>query len=226
MDALISAFDKDVTLKFAAALLALLNPMYGIPIFLSLTTGFTPEQRKRTALLAALTVAITGLVAALLGEEFLALFGIDVPSFRVAGGIIILGIALAMLKAENYSSQDASTASKSDMRNKDIAIVPLAIPLTIGPGTIATLIVFAHELEDSQEVVNMLPVILGVSLLIWVGLRYASPIADFLGDTVISVITRIMAIILAAIAVEMVFTGALHLIDAHYPNLSTRPGAG
>lgn len=226
MEALVSAFDGDVTLKFAAALLALVNPMYGIPIFLSMTAGFTPEQRKRTALLAALTVAVTGVVVTVLGEEFLALFGIDVPSFRVAGGIIILGIALAMLKAEPYSSKDANTASDTNLGNKDIAIVPLAIPLTIGPGTIATLIVFAHGLEDSQEVVNMLPVVLGVSLLIWAGLRYASPIAESLGDTVISVMTRIMAIILAAIAVEMVFTGALDLVDNHFPNLGTRLGTG
>lgn len=215
MEVLISAFDKDVTLKFAAALLAMLNPMYGIPIFLSMTTGFTPEQRKRTALLAALTIAMTGAVVTLLGEEFLALFGIDVPSFRVAGGIIILGVALAMLKAENYSSKDASTASKIDAENRNIAIVPMAIPLIIGPGAIATLIVFAHELEDSQEIVNMLPIVLGVSLLMWVALRYAGPIAEFLGDTVISVVTRVMAIILAAIAVEMIFTGALRLVDAH-----------
>jgi len=175
-------------------------------------------------LLAALTVAGTGVVVTLLGEEFLALFGIDVPSFRVAGGIIILGIALAMLKAENYSAKDASTASETEPANKNIAIVPLAIPLTLGPGTIATLIVFAHQLEDSQEVANMLPVVLGVSLLVWLGLRYASPIAEFLGDTVVSVVTRIMAIILAAVAIEMIFTGALHLIDNHYPNLSPRIG--
>lgn len=224
MEALISAFDKDISLNFAVALLALLNPMYGIPIFLSLTRGFTPQERKRVALVAALAVAVTGVVVTLLGEEFLALFGIDIPSFRVAGGIIILGVALAMLKAEPYSTRDASTAANADAGSKDIAIVPLAIPLTIGPGTIATLIVFAHTLKDSQEMANMVPVVLIVSLLIWISLRYAGPIAEFLGDTVISVITRVMAIILAAVAVEMIFTGALEVIDAHFPVTGTRPG--
>lgn len=217
MDAM-TLFDLDVFLKFLAALLALLNPLYAIPIFLSLTQGYTPAERNRTALIASTTVAVTGVIATMLGEEVLSVFGIDIPSFRIAGGIIILGIALSMLNADPPSAGDTEAASEGHKRKGNIAVVPLAIPLTLGPGTIATVIVFAHQLDDASELVTLVPVVLGASFLIWLGLRFAGPISTLLGQTVISVITRIMAIILAAVAIEMVITGVVQVIDQHYPN--------
>jgi multiple antibiotic resistance protein len=210
-------FHQDVFLKFLAALLALLNPLYGIPIFLGLTQGFTPAERNRTALIATVTVTITALVSVLLGEEVLALFGIDIPSFRIAGGVIILGIALAMLKADEPPPGDARAASEGSAR-KNIAIVPLAIPLTIGPGTIATAIVFAHQKDGfAGEIVTLVPVVLFACVLVGLGLRFAGPISEFFGPTVISVITRVMAIILAAVAIEMITVGVFAAIEGHYP---------
>lgn len=96
-----SMFDQAVFLKFLAALLALLKPLYGIPIFLGMTQGFSPAERNRTALITSFAITMTALISLLVGEEILALFGIDVPSFRIAGGLIILGIAFAMLRAED-----------------------------------------------------------------------------------------------------------------------------
>ncbi len=220
---LTAAFHPDVFFKFLAALLALLNPLYGIPIFLSMTRDYSPAERNRTALIASIAVTATGLVATLIGEEVLGVFGIDIPSFRIAGGIMILGIALAMLKADELSAGDAKAASAGHQRKGDIAVVPLAIPLIIGPGEIATVIVFAHQLDDRSEIVTMVPVVLGVCFLVWLGLRFAAPIAALLGDTVISVITRIMAIILAAVAIEMMITGVVDVVDQHYPNLRNAP---
>jgi multiple antibiotic resistance protein len=216
---LTALFHQDVFLRFLAALLALLNPLYGIPIFLSMTKGYSPAERNRTALIAAITVTITGVAATMIGEEVLGVFGIDIPSFRTAGGIIILGIALAMLKADDTAAGDAKAASDGHERKGSIAVVPLAMPLIIGPGTIATAIVFAHELDNASEIVTLVPVVLGACFLVWLGLRFADPIAALLGDTVINVIARIMAIILAAVAIEMIFTGVVEVIDQHYPNL-------
>jgi multiple antibiotic resistance protein len=201
-----------------------LNPLYGIPIFLSMTKGYSATERNRTALIASITVTVTGIVATVVGEEVLSIFGIDTPSFRIAGGIIILGIALAMLNANEPSAGDAKAASEGHERQGNIAVVPLAIPLTIGPGAIATAIVFAHQLNDASEIVTLVPVVLGVCFLVWLGLRFAGPIAALLGDTVISVITRIMAIILAAVAIEMAVTGVIEVIDHHYPNLRDAVG--
>ncbi|MEE9589390.1 MAG: MarC family protein [Hyphomicrobiaceae bacterium] len=219
-----TVFHHDVFLKFLAALLALLNPLYAIPVFLSMTKGYSPAERNRTALIVATTVAVTALVTIGLGEEVLAVFGIDVPSFRVAGGVIILGIALAMLQAEEPSGGDAKAAADGHERKSSIAVVPLAIPLTIGPGAIPTIIVFAHQLDEAGEVGTLVPVALGVSLLIWLGLRFAGAISGLLGGTVMSVVARIMAIILAAVAIEMIITGLVQVVDHHYPNLRDAAG--
>jgi multiple antibiotic resistance protein len=212
-------FHNDVMLKFLAALLALLNPLYGIPIFLGMTEGYTTEERNRTALIASIAVTATAVVALLAGEEILGIFGVDIASFRVAGGIIILGIGLAMLRAEEPAAGDAKAAEEARAKPRGIAVVPLAIPLTIGPGAIATAIVFAHQLDDAAEIVTLLPPLLFVCALVALGLRFAEPIAHILGKSVINVITRIMAIILAAVAVEMIISGVFDAFDQHYPHL-------
>ncbi len=218
-------FHEDVFLKFLAAILALVNPLYGIPIFLSMTKGYSDAERNRTALIVAGTVTLTALVATLLGEEVLNVFGIHVPSFRVAGGVIILGIALAMMRSDEPPAGDAKAASEGRKKKSNIAVVPLSIPLTIGPGAIVTAIVFAHQLDDVGEIATMVPVILGLGLLIWVGLRFAGAIAKLLGETGMNIITRIMAIILAAVAVEMIMTGVVNIIDSHYPDLRAATSA-
>ena len=226
MGELSELFHGTVFLRFAAALVALLNPIYGIPIFLRMTAGYSPAERKRAATIAALTVLSSAIVATLVGEEILNFFGISVPSFQIAGGIIVLGIALSMLKDDAPSGGDARAADVAEESRKDIAVVPLAIPLTIGPGAFATMILFAHLLDNRSEVVTLLPVIVGVSLLVWLGLLFADPIARMVSPTVISVFTRIMAIVLAAVAVEMIITGAVHAVQMHYPNLGNVHGPG
>ncbi|SMO43293.1 MarC family protein [Ruegeria faecimaris] len=211
-------FDQAVFLKFLAALLAIFNPLYGIPIFLSMTEGYSPPERKRVAMVVTATVVIVSLISVLIGEEILALFGIDIPSFRIAGGLIILGVGMSMLNASDRSESDQK-AVKDGAQKKNIAVVPLAIPLTIGPGTIATTIVFAHSLPDGAEVVTLGAAVLIACAIVGLGLLFADPISRFFGPTMINVITRVMAIILVAVAVEMVLTGTFNAIDTHYPAL-------
>lgn len=213
---MIDLFNTEVFLKFAAALVALINPLYGIPIFLSMTSECTPVERRRIANIVGLTVLVSGTVCTVIGEEILSFFGITVPAFQIAGGIIILGIGLSMLRDDERSTGDQKAKGAAEGQKKNIAIVPLSIPLTIGPATFATIIMFSHLLDDGEEIVTMLPIIAIVSLAIWLGLVFAGPIAKFLGETVISVITRIMAILLTAIAVEMVFNGAMQAWENHH----------
>ncbi|WP_170760498.1 MarC family protein [Ruegeria lacuscaerulensis] len=213
-------FDQAVFLKFLAALLAIFNPLYGIPIFLSMTDGCSTSERKRIALIVTGTVVIVALIAVLVGEEILAVFGIDIPSFRIAGGLIILGVGMSMLNASDRPQGDQKAVEEGERKKSNIAVVPLAIPLTIGPGTIATTIVFAHTLSDGAEIVTLGSAVLIACAIVGLGLLFADPISRFFGPTMINVITRVMAIILVAVAVEMVLTGTFHAIDAHYPGLS------
>lgn len=206
-DFLLDLFHMDVFLKFSAALIALLNPLYCVPIFIGMTRGHSTAEKRRIATIVGVTVFVAGTIAALIGEEILGFFGIGVPAFQIAGGIIVLGIGLAMMKDEPRSAGDDKAQAAGQKGGGGVAIVPLSIPLTIGPGTFATIILFAHLLDNGAEIFTMLPVIFGISLLIWIALIFAEPIANRLGETVISVIIRIMAIILTAVAVEMIING-------------------
>ena len=210
-------FDATLFLKFAVALVALLNPLYGIPIFLGMTKGYTPAERSRTANIITLTVFIAAVVVTVIGEEILAFFGIDVPAFQIAGGIIVLGIGLSMLNDNPPSPGDekAHEAAKNN-EDKNIAVVPLSIPLTIGPGSFATIILFAHLMGDGAELVTMVPAVFLICVLLWAGLYFADTISRVLGNTIISVITRLMALILTAVAVEMIINGGLKVYENHF----------
>ncbi|WP_109311573.1 MarC family protein [Ruegeria sp. AU67] len=217
-------FDQAVFLKFLAALLAIFNPLYGIPIFLSMTKGYSAPERRRVAFIVTGTVIIVGLIAVVIGEEILAVFGIDIPSFRIAGGLIIFGIGMSMLNASDRSQGDQQAVEEGHKKKDNIAVVPLAIPLTIGPGTIAITIVYSHTLSDGAEVVTLGTAIVIACLIVGLGLLFADPISRLLGMTMINVITRVMALILVAVAIEMVLTGTFNAIDAHYPGLNSGGG--
>ncbi len=216
-------FDQAIFFKFLAAVLAIFNPLYNIPIFLGMTRNCTKPERQRVAMIVMMSVTVIALVAVLIGEEILAIFGIDVPSFRIAGGIIIFGIGMAMLNAEDRPPGDQAAVADGQGRKLNFAVVPLAIPLTIGPGTIAITIVFSHQLSDGAEIVTLGSAVLIACAIVGVGLFFADQISRFLGETMINVLTRIMAILLVAVAVEMVLTGAFNAIDTHYPGLA--PGS-
>lgn len=212
-------FDAAVFSKFLIAYLAMVNPLYGVPVFIAMTKGYTRTECIRTALIVSATVLATGLIAVLAGEEILSIFGIGIPSFRVAGGIIVLGIGLAMMHADSPRSGDQNARDAAEPEKKNVAVVPLAIPLTIGPGAIVTAIVFAHQLSDGAEIVTLVPAVGLVTLLLAVSLFFATPIARLLGDTVMSVMSRILAIILVGIAVEMILTGLGAELLRQFPGL-------
>ncbi|SLN70399.1 MarC family protein [Ruegeria meonggei] len=218
-------FDQAVFLKFLAALLAIFNPLYGIPIFLGMTEGYSAPERKRVALVVTGTIVVVALLSVVVGEKILAIFGIDIPSFRIAGGLIIFGVGMSMMNASDRTPGDQQAAEHGHLKKSSIAVVPLAIPLTIGPGTIATTIVFAHTLTDGEAIVTLGLAVLIACAVVGIGLLFADPISRFLGPTMINVITRVMAIILVAVAVEMLVTGVFNAIDTHYPGLTSGSGS-
>ena len=209
-------FHSGLFLKFLVALVALLNPLYGIPIFLGMTKGYTPAQRARTANVIILTVFVAAVVVTLTGAEILAFFGIDVPAFQIAGGIIVLGVGLGMLNDDPPKEGDAKAREHGEQKKGSVAVVPLSIPLTIGPGCFATIILFAHLASDWAQLFTMVPAIFLICVLLWFGLYFADPISRFLGETVISITTRLMALILTAVAVEMIVRGGAKAYQLHF----------
>jgi multiple antibiotic resistance protein len=196
-------------LKFAAALFAILNPFGNIAIFLSVTAGRSAAERARIALVASAAVLITLVIAAVIGQRILDLFGISVGSFRVAGGVIILLIALSMLHAQQSSVHHSAEEEAEGQEKDNPAIFPLAIPMIAGPGAITTVILYAEHARGLTGVLAIGGVILLLCGALLLALRTASRLSSLLGSTGMNVLTRIMGMILAAIAVEMM-AGGLH----------------
>ncbi len=212
-------FDTDLFLDMIVALFALLNPLVAVPVFLGLTSGYTAPQRQRTAAVASLTTLIALVIAALIGDQILLLFGIHVPSFQIAGGLIVLTIALGMLKGEPEEDEDAKEAvkHKDGKPGKSIAVYPLAIPLLAGPGAFVTTIVFSSRVETVGDFVTLTAAIAVVVLVLWLAMAFSTTAARFLNKTAINIGTKVLGILLAAVSVEMILAG----IDDHFIPLLT-----
>ena len=193
--------------RFFTALLVILDPFLAVPIFLSLTQGYTPSERVRVATLTTLTVSFVLVLAALSGEAILTFLGTSLASFRVGGGLVLLLMALAMLRAEADQIRTTPAEAESAASKGSIAVVPLAIPLLAGPGAISTVIIQMHRSAASHQPWLVLAIILAVCLVLWVVLRLAVPIGASLGKIGLNILNRLFGLILAAISVEIMANG-------------------
>jgi multiple antibiotic resistance protein len=198
-------------LHLSAGLISVVNPIGIIPSFIALTSTRTHYERKRTALVCALSVTSVLLIAMLAGEPILNFFGISLPSFRVAGGILVLLMGLSMLRADDDRARHTPEEREESYEKQSVAVVPLAIPLLSGPGAISTTIVYA-QLEHSVTHYLMIGLlILLVSSIVLITMLLAPKIANLMGNTGMNVVTRIMGLILASIAVEFIAKGLMEL---------------
>jgi multiple antibiotic resistance protein len=206
-------FNQDLFLDLFIALFALLNPLFAIPVFLGLTSDFAASERQRTAAVAAITTLIALIVAALIGDQILDLFGVHIPAFQIAGGLIVLTIALAMLKGEPIEDTEAKEALESKANaNKSVAVYPLAIPLLAGPGVFVTTIVFSSRVDSLGDILTLSITIAAIVVVLWLSMAFATTAGRYLNKTAISIGTKILGILLAAVSVEMIIGG----IDAHF----------
>ena len=193
--------------KIGIALFAIVNPIGSVPIFISATDGWNRQQKLRTANVVALTVFLVLAASALFGEGILAFFSITIPSFQVGGGILILLIAINMLHAKQSHSKQTPEEAKTMEERDVIAIVPLSIPLLAGPGAISSMIIAAQDSPTFGAQLSLLMPILVVAILVWLSLQLSSYIAGKLGTIGINIVTRLMGLILAAMAVEFIAHG-------------------
>ena len=206
-----------VYLKIFTALLAIVDPIGSVPVFISLTSNQQKAERYRTASIAAITMAAVLIGACLLGNSALRLFGVSISSFRVGGGILLLLVAVAMFHAER-SRQTPEEAIEAGERG-GLAVVPLAIPLLSGPGAISTMIIYSAQGQGPAHTAILIAGSLLLGLIVWVSLRLAVPIGSRLGRTGINIVTRLMSLLLAAIAVEFIVGGLGELL----PGLLSSP---
>ena len=194
-------------LKIFVALLAVTNTLGAISAFITLTPGESIKARQKIAKIASFSATLILLVALVAGEWILAIFGISVSSFRVGGGILILLMAISMLQSELSPTIQTKEEAEESNRKPDIAIVPLATPLLAGPGGISTVVLEAHKGTDWGHEGLISLAIVAVGACIWSAFHLAPLISQRLGKTGINIFTRIMGLILAAIAVEFIANG-------------------
>ncbi|HEY5766054.1 MAG TPA: NAAT family transporter [Candidatus Deferrimicrobiaceae bacterium] len=196
-----------VYLKIFTALLAIVDPIGSVPVFISLTDSQRKPERYRTAWVVAVTTSAVLIGACLFGDSLLRLFGVSIASFRVGGGILLLLMAVTMFHAERSRSRQTPEEAIEAGERSGVAVVPLAIPLLSGPGAISAMIIYSAQAEDPAHTALLVAGSLLLGLIVWISLRLAVPIGGLLGRTGINIVTRLMSLLLAAIAVEFIVGG-------------------
>ncbi|WP_343192365.1 YchE family NAAT transporter [Buchnera aphidicola (Formosaphis micheliae)] len=198
--------DFSTYIKFFISLCALVNPIGMIPIFTSITSHQNRTERNNTNFIANLSVVIILCTSLFLGNYILELFGISINSFRIAGGILIIMIALSMLNGKLMSDMRQKNQIKSSI-SKNIAVVPLAMPLIAGPGAISSTIVWSTNYSGIGNILGCTIVIILFSILCWLLFKAAPFFVFLLGNTGINIITRIMGLLLMSLGIEFIITG-------------------
>ena len=191
------------------ALLVIVNPIGVIPFFIHFTQGFTREQRRRTIRIAAFSAFIVIAVSAVAGLKIIEFFGISLASFQVGGGLLLLMSAMQMLNAQPAESRTTDLAEGGDKADAgdSIAIVPLTIPLLTGPATISTMVIYAEKTRHWWQLGVLVLYGVVIGLAVWAAFSLSGRIAKALGKTGINVMTRLMGLLLAALAVEVMADG-------------------
>ena len=199
-----------------SSLFVIVDPIAVVPSFLAMTAEETPASRIRMARIACGIMVVVLFGFAVLGERILQFLGIKLPAFQIAGGIVLLLIALDMLRAQRSRVQETREETAAGAAKDDIAVTPLAIPMLAGPGAISTVIVLHNRVASvAQEVVLCLAIVV-VGVLSYIILHFSSQGARWLNPIAMRIITRIMGLLLAAVAVQFILS-ALATLGFGFP---------
>jgi multiple antibiotic resistance protein len=190
-----------------SAIFFVVDPLAVLPIFLAMTANETPAQKRATARRAAITCAITLTVFAAAGTLIFRFFGITLGAFKIAGGVLLFLVALDMMQARPSRTRTTPEEEQEGIEKADVAIIPLAIPLLSGPGSIATVMVLMSRHTGLLYTAPVFASIFLTAVITWLMLRGAEWMERRLSKTFMNVVTRIMGLILAAVSVEFVIAG-------------------
>lgn len=207
--------DIDLMINAVVTLLVTIDPAGLAPLFLAVTGGMDSAQRRNVALRSALIGFFILLVFVIAGAGILTLFGITLPAFRVAGGLLLFWIAFEMIFAKRQERHE-ETAQKaiSIDQVRSVAVFPLAIPLIAGPGAISAAILLSNDFPTPLERTVLIGIMAAIILLVYLVFLVAERVDKLLGETGRSVLTRLLGVILSALAVQFVADGVKALIAA------------
>lgn len=207
---------KAEIITFTIAMLAITNPIGNLAIFASLTGDKSLLEKRQIAFVAGIAILIILIIVTWSGDLLLKAFGIDIASFEIAGGLIIALMGISMLHAKTSGIHHTPDEHEDAKTKQSVAVVPIAIPLVAGPGAITTIIVNTHQFPTIEDKVFISCVSIGIALILWLAFYFSAPVSRLLGVSGINIVTRIMGIILTAIAFGMIANG----FKALFPGLA------
>lgn len=202
-------FDARLFGEAFVTLFVIMDPPGNVPIFLALTGRMEPKQRARAAWQAVAVSLGVIVIFAVAGQQILGFLGISIPALQGAGGLLLLLVALELLTGRDDAPEQ--------VRDVNVALVPLGTPLMAGPGAIVATIVFAQQVHNAGDVVAIGAAIVAVHLTSYASLRFADVLQRLLKDSGILLITRILGLLLSAIAVQLVAESVMGFIDSGDP---------
>lgn len=198
LPALIAAF---------TTLFVIIDPPGLTPLFLALTQGMTPSQRRVIAIRSVVIAFCLMVAFILLGEALLGFIGISMPAFRIAGGVLLFLTALEMLFQKRQARREDNATEGAEEHTEDPSVFPLALPLIVGPGAITTLILLAGQSDSVVDVLAIIGVVVAVLLILLAFLFASNPVERVLGKTGLNIVTRVLGMLLAALAIQFVLDG-------------------
>ena len=195
------ALDTTLLAQAFVTVLVIMDPLGNIPIFLTLTRDATRENQHRAALQSVAVAAGVILAFALFGQQILELLGISIEALQVAGGLLLVGVALELLRPGGGHPDTAPATSGN------VAFVPLGTPLLAGPGTIAATILYMRRAEGLGGGLSVVIALLGALAVVYIVLRFSGVIGRLLKTNGIDLVSRVMGLLLAAIAVQLIAGG-------------------
>lgn len=201
-----------IYLQFFIGLFAIVNPFGTLPIFFSMTAHQYEADRNRTNLITSISIAVILLVSLYFGKLILDAFSISLNSFRVAGGILIVSIAMTMISGKLGEHKQNKEEQKADLNEyENIAVVPLAMPIMAGPGAIGSTIVWGTRYNNWVDFIGFSIAIVLFAVVCYVLFRFSAPLVKRLGRTGSNVVTRIMGLILMSLGIEIIVAGVSNL---------------
>ena len=207
--------DHGALMTFATAMFTILNPVGGVAIFTGIVTDRSQADRRLIAIKCSIAVAIILVGTVWIGEYALKLFGLNIPSLQTAGGVIIAAISLSMLSSQQspiHDTGNSSNAAPGPGSNQGIAVVPLAMPVIAGPGAIATILVTTHQHQGFEANIMMSLICAGLAGVVCICFLGSDFVERALGANGMKILTKFMGMILLAIAISMLASGAKGLL--------------
>jgi multiple antibiotic resistance protein len=207
-----------------ASIFAIVNPLGNIPFFVTVTEGYSAEEKKRVIIQICIVMTVVMVAFGLFGNIIFAIYGITIPMFKIAGGLLLFSVAFAMMKGERSRAKITEDERQEAMHREEIGVVPLGIPLFAGPGAITTVMIYVSYAMDSAEgdvYFNLFSVFLAIfltTIISYFSLIYSERIFKRMGRSGAAAFGRVIGLLLAAVAVGFVINGVFDAVTIYVEN--------